>query len=104
MNTVALVLLFACAIWIIRAQRQLKRKADRIIMNQAELAAHLTAVDDQLDKATAEILAAIQALKDALANVQTTPEVDAAVARLDTAAQTLDDINPDPGPGTPKAA
>jgi hypothetical protein len=89
---------------MILALLRIDRKIRRVIMTQAELAAHLTAVDDQLDKATAEILAAIQALKDALANAQTSPEVDAAVARLDAAAQALDDINPDTGPAKPAAA
>lgn len=75
----------------------IERRLRKIIMTQAELADHLTKVDDQLDKATAEILASVQALKDALAAAgNTTPEVDAALARLDTSAQTLDDINPDP--------
>lgn len=63
---------------------------------QAELAASLSAVGDQLDKAQAEILAEVQALKDALAAAgATSPEVDAAVARVQAAAQSLDDVNPD---------
>lgn len=66
---------------------------------QAEQAAHLNKIGDQLDKATAEIIAAVQALKDAIATAgSTTPEVDAAMARLDTGVQTLDDINPDQPP------
>jgi len=69
---------------------------------QAELAAHLGKIGDQLDKAQAEIVAAIQALKDAIANAgNTTPEIDAALARLDTSAQGLDDINPDQPAPTP---
>ena len=66
---------------------------------QAELAARLSAVGDELDKATAEIVAAIQALKDALAAAGgTTPEVDAAVTRLEGGAKALDDLNPDAVP------
>jgi hypothetical protein len=60
-----------------------------IMMTQAELAAALTAVSDQLAKATNEIVAALAAAGG------TTPAVDAAVARLRAAAQALDDMNPD---------
>jgi hypothetical protein len=63
---------------------------------QAEQTAKLNAIGDKLDKASAEILAAIQALKDAQANAgSTTPEEDAATARLEAGAQALDDIVPD---------
>jgi seryl-tRNA synthetase len=80
----------------IRLLHKLNRKADKIMASQAEEAAKLQAFGDQLDKATAEILAAIQGLKDALAAAgNTTPEVDAATDRLATAAQALDDIVPD---------
>lgn len=66
---------------------------------QAELAAQLTSIGDELDKAQAEIVAAIQALKDALAAAgSTTPEVDAAVTRLEGSAKALDDLNPDATP------
>ena len=61
----------------------------RIFMNQTELLTALTAVSDELAKATTEITTAI-------ANSgTTTPEVDAAVARLQAAAKALDDLNPD---------
>lgn len=71
--------------------------------SKEEQTAKLNAIGDRLDKATAEILAAIQALKDAQANAgNTTPEEDAATARLETAAQGLDDVNPDaPAPEPP---
>ena len=75
----------------------LNRKADKIMATQAEEAAKLNAFADKLDKATAEIVAAVQALKDALASAGgTSPEVDAATGRLDKASQTLDDLNADP--------
>ena len=71
-------------------------KLDNIMATQAQLAAQLSAIGDELDKATAEIVAAIQALKDALAAAGgTTPEVDAAVTRLEGGAKSLDDMNPD---------
>lgn len=49
----------------------------------------------QLAKASGEIIAKIDALEAQLANVVTTPEVDAALADLKAVAQQLDDINPD---------
>ena len=62
---------------------------ERILMNQAELAVALSGVADELTKATAEIVAAI-------ANAgTTTPEVDAAVAKLQGLAKALDDLNAD---------
>jgi uncharacterized protein YoxC len=85
---------------VLKAINQL---AKDVQMNQAELLASLsgvgdamTAVSDQLAKATAEIIAA-------LANSGgTTPEVDAAVAKLQTLstqlaglAKSLDDLHPD---------
>jgi hypothetical protein len=76
------------------------------MMTQAELALALGAVadsqktmNDQLVKAQAELIAAIQNAGN------TTPAVDAALARLQAAvdagkavAQALDDMNPDPAP------
>jgi DNA repair exonuclease SbcCD ATPase subunit len=80
----------------IRLLHKLNRKVSRIMASQAEEAAKLQAFGDQLDKATAEIVAAIQGLRDALADAgNTTPEVNAATDRLATAAQALDDIVPD---------
>ena len=83
-----------------------------ILMNQAQLAAalgtvasSLTAVGQQLDKATQEIVTAVQNAGN------TSPEVDAALEQLtavstalSAAAQGLDDLNPDapaPAPAEP---
>jgi hypothetical protein len=74
---------------VLPAIEQLK---EQMTMNQTELAAALTAVGDQLSKATNEIVVAISN-----AGV-TLPAVDAAVARLQAAAQALDDLNPDTPP------
>lgn len=69
---------------------------ERIMATQAETEAKLTTIADQLDKAKGEIVAAIQALKDALSAAgNSTPGIDAAVARLEGGAQALDDLNPD---------
>ncbi len=66
-----------------------------IIMTQAELATTLGDISTQFQKGIDEVVAAV-------ANSgQTTPEVDAAVAKLRAAAQTLDDINPDAPVPTP---
>jgi len=76
-------------IWNLFGIGQINRKLDTIMATQDELAQKLTSVSDELDKATKEI-------KDAIANAgASTPAVDAAVARLEAAAKTLDDLNPD---------
>lgn len=71
---------------VLVAVRNLER---RIVMNQTDLLQALNAVGDELQKATAEIVAAVSNAGS------TTPEVDAAVARLQAAAKALDDLNPD---------
>jgi hypothetical protein len=63
-----------------------------IMTDQTTLAATLSSIADQLTKATAEIVAAIAAAGN------TTPAVDAAVAKLQGLAQALDDLNPDAPP------
>lgn len=71
----------------------------KIMATQAEQAAKLNAIADELDKAKTEIVSAIQALKDAQAAAgNTTADEDAATARLDAVAQALDAINPDATP------
>jgi hypothetical protein len=76
---------------------KIERLLKKIMATQEEVASKLAAVGDKLDKATQEILAAIQALKDAVAaGGASSPEVDSAISRLEAGAQTLDDINPDP--------
>lgn len=67
-----------------------------IMATQAQLAAQLTAIAVQAEKAKAEVLAKLGALQTALENAgSTTPEVDAAVAALAAAVQATDDIVPD---------
>ncbi len=67
----------------------------RIRMDQAALATALNSVADELTKATAEIVAAIAAAG------ATTPEVDAAVTKLQNLAKALDDLNQDLPPAEP---
>lgn len=71
-------------------------RLESIMTTQAQLAAQLTALAAQADKAKAEILAKfadLQAAIDAAGN--TTPEVDAALAALATSIQATDDLVPD---------
>ena len=66
---------------------------------QAEAAAQLTALKDQLVKANGEIQAKIQALIDAANNAADVgPELAEAIEALKPAAQALDDIVPDAPP------
>lgn len=63
-----------------------------IMTTQAEFAAQLSGVADQLTKATAEIIAA------AAAAGVVSPELEAAGAKLKSLSQALDDLNPDAAP------
>lgn len=72
--------------WLLRPVINL---LERIIMDQAALAAALNSVSDELTKATAEIVGAVASAG------ATTPEVDAAVAKPQALAKALDDLNPD---------
>ncbi len=77
-----------------------KQDINKILMNQAEELAALKTLTTQLGKASDEIQAKLKALQDAIDAGTVTPEVEAAVAELTTAAQKLDDIVPDaPNPG-----
>jgi hypothetical protein len=76
-----------------------------IMSTQAELAAQLSTIGDQLDKASTELVNEIQALTDAVKTAgNTTPEVDASLARLTAIAQKLDDMNVDVPAPTPAPA
>lgn len=75
----------------------LNNKSNSIIMTQAEELAFLQALKVQNEKAKAEIVAKIAALQAAIDNAgTTTPEIDAALADLQTSIQGTDDIVPDP--------
>lgn len=68
----------------------------KIIMDQTQLAADLSALKDQTEKAKGEVLAKIATLESAIAAAgNTTPEVDAALAALKSSVQGVDDIVPD---------
>lgn len=72
-----------------RLLRALVKQGEEIMATQAEVAAQINAVSDQLTKATAEIELAI-------ANSgNSSPDTDAALLKLKGLSQALDDINPD---------
>lgn len=73
---------------------QLTNLKGLMMANQAELTAKLTAIADRAEKVKAEILAALEKLKA----TATTPEQDAALARLETAVGGMDDLNADAAP------
>jgi hypothetical protein len=71
-------------------------KTDLIMATQAEVEAQLNGIADQLDKSKTELTAEIGTLEaEIAAGGGSTPGVDAAIARLKTLAQGLDDLNPD---------
>lgn len=75
------------------------QKLNTIMANQDELAAELTALKEQADKANAELVQKIADLEAAIvAAGNTTPAVDAALAALKTSVQSVDDIVPDAPP------
>lgn len=75
----------------------LNRKVNRIMATQEELTESLVALTAQVDKSRAEIVAAVAALEEALANAGTVgPEVLAALDDLRVAVQSVDDLNADP--------
>lgn len=74
----------------------INQKLEAVMATQAEQAATLRAIVDQLAKVRTEIARAVQRLVDAIATAgATTPEVDEATAALQAAVQGLDDLNPD---------
>ncbi len=60
-----------------------------------DLEALVTKIDDQLEKAAAEIVKTINDLKTQLGNVEIPSGAQTALDRLSTLAQGLDDIVPD---------
>ena len=74
---------------------ELGQNCKTILMKISELNGSLNALSTQLDKATGEIVAEIQTLKDALANVDIPADAKASLDALTAKAQALDDLNPD---------
>ncbi len=85
-----------------RSLDRIQQTLNQIQMTQAEEATKLVGIKAQLTKVSAEVQAKIDALTTAIATAgATTPEVDAAVADLQTVADALDAIVPDEVPPTP---
>lgn len=78
---------------------------EKLQMNHQEQAALMNALADKFDKAKAEIIAANAQMAAALeAAGQSTPEIDAAAARLQALADALDALNPDAPAPAPEPA
>lgn len=81
---------------ILGAINQLK---DSLMTSQAELAQQLSDLTAQTEKARAEIVGKVASLEEAITNAgNVTPEVEAALASLKAAVQSVDDLNPDQAP------
>lgn len=63
-----------------------------------ELAEKLNMINDQLHKASGEIIGQINTLQDALTDVELPQEATDAMNELASIAQALDDLNPDAPP------
>lgn len=88
-----------------RRLKRIERKLNKIMATQTQEAEMLRAMKDQFMKAKGEIVGKIEALSDAVDTAGgTTPEVDAAMADLQSVAQQLDDIVPDAPTAEPEAA
>jgi archaellum component FlaC len=70
----------------------------RIMTKVNELAEKLNVINAQLHKASAEIIGQINALQDALTDVELPQEAIDAMNELESIAQALDDLNPDAPP------
>ena len=74
-------------------EHKILKKLNQIIMEQSELAAQLTALQTQTEKAKAEIISKIADLETALGEADdVTPEVQAAFDALKASVQGVDDI------------
>lgn len=80
---------------------EINKKLDQIMATQADLATKLTSIADQLDKAQAEIIAALEAFKN---TGEVSPELQAVADRLQAISDQLDALNPDQPPAEPPPA
>ena len=94
--------------FMVEWKEERETKLDKILMNQAELAAGLKAIQTQVGKVAAEQAAKSDALIAKVAELEAiiaaggdvTPEVTEALEGVKTALQALDDVIPD-APPTP---
>lgn len=84
---------------ILRLLRTLKYNTHTIMDSQVQLTEKLTKVSTQMDKISAESTKNLQAIQDLQAVIdagaQVSPELQAAVDKVTTQAQALDDLTPD---------
>lgn len=86
---------------VLTALNHLSRKVDRIMATQAQIAAELTTLKDQLVKVGNETTTLIQKVADleaAIANGPVTPELQAAFDAVKAQVQAVDDLVPDAAP------
>ena len=79
----------------IKMLKRLELLIGKVMTTVNELADKLTAVNNQLNKAKEEIVSQVQALQDALHNVELPVAAQEALAALESTAQALHDMNPD---------
>lgn len=92
------VLVLPCGLGELDRWRHLPERVETIMTTVNEVAATLVTLSNELAKARVEIVAKIDELTAALANVTLPPEAEQALADLAAQAQALDDIVPDAPP------
>jgi len=87
-------LMLNCLAEIILRQKRQELLIGKILMKENEIAEKLNAISDQLTKASGEINAQLEVLR----NADLSADASAALDRLSAIAQALDDIVPDAPP------
>lgn len=90
-----IILLSADGLLLAALLIQQQQNQKHIMRTLNELESALGGIEGKLDKAKTEIVGEITKLREALANTTLPAGAEAALARLETAAQALDDIVPD---------
>ena len=85
-----------------RLQQQLARIERNQILHMATVKERLETIETHIDEGTAEVLAEIAALREAIANGNPA-QIEEVLARLETKATTLKDIIPNAPPVEPPA-
>jgi hypothetical protein len=87
--------------WLPASKSDIEKLEHSMATKLTDLAERLNAISSQLDKAKIEIVNAIAALTEALANQEIPAAAQAALDNLASVARDLDELNPDapPPPG-----
>lgn len=93
---IAILILFALfdvlLIFVVKLLLKIIKQTKTTMLSQKDAAVKIDGLTTQLGKISTEV----QALKDALANQENvSPEVEAALGRLEAAVTGVDDLNPD---------